>query len=114
VFVQAQMVSHILSAVLDGRRLFWWWSGWVEALWVWGWSLLGGTIAWRIRQPLYLGLGITVALLTVFGICFGIFTQAGWIPLVPSALALVSCAVVLKVLPRPHGSNSKRGLHAEL
>jgi CHASE2 domain-containing sensor protein len=114
VFVQAQMVSHILSTVLDGRRLFWWWSGWVEALWVWGWSLLGGIIAWRIRQPLYLGLGITVALLTVFSICFGIFTQAGWIPLVPSALALVSCAVVLKVLPRPHASNSKKGLHAEL
>jgi CHASE2 domain-containing sensor protein len=114
VFVQAQMVSHILSAVLDGRRLFWWWSGWVEALWVWGWSLLGGIIAWRIHQPLYLGLGITVALLTVFGICFGIFTQAGWIPLIPSALALVSCAVVLKVLPRPHASNSKKGLHAEL
>ena len=114
VFVQAQMVSHILSAVLDGRRLFWWWSGWMEALWVWGWSLLGGVIAWRIRQPLYVGLGITVALLTVFGICFGIFTQAGWIPLVPSALALVSCAVVLKVLPHPHASNSKRGLHVEL
>lgn len=114
VFVQAQMVSHILSAVLDGRRLFWWWSGSMEALWVWGWSLLGGVIAWRIRQPLYVGLAITVALLTVFGICFGIFTQAGWIPLVPSALALVSCAVVLKVLPRPHASNSKKGLHAEL
>ncbi len=114
VFVQAQMVSHILSTVLDGRRLFWWWSGWVEALWVWGWSLLGGAIAWRIRQPLYLGLGITVALLTVFGICFGIFTQAGWIPLIPSALALVSCAVVLKVLPRPHPSSSKKRLQAEL
>ncbi len=114
VFVQAQMVSHILSAVLDSRRLFWWWPGWVEALWVWGWSLLGGVLAWRIRQPLYLWLGITVALLTVFGICFGIFTQAGWIPLVPSALALVSCAVVLKVLPRPHPSSSKRRLQAEL
>jgi CHASE2 domain-containing sensor protein len=114
VFVQAQMVSHILSAVLDGRRLFWWWSSWMEALWVWGWSLLGGVIAWRIRQPLYLGLAIAVALLTVFGICFGIFTQAGWIPLVPSALALVSCAVVLKVFPHPQANNSKRGLHAEL
>ncbi|HEY9665575.1 MAG TPA: CHASE2 domain-containing protein, partial [Coleofasciculaceae cyanobacterium] len=114
VFVQAQMVSHILSAVLDGRPLFWWWSGWVEALWVWGWSLLGGVIAWRIRQPLYLGLAIAVALLILFSICFGIFTQAGWIPLVPSALALVSCAVVLKVLPRLHTSNSKKHFPSEL
>jgi CHASE2 domain-containing sensor protein len=114
VFVQAQMVSHILSAVLDGRPLFWWWSGWVEALWVWGWSLLGGVIAWRMRQPLYLGLAIAVALLILFSICFGIFTQAGWIPLVPSALALVSCAVVLKVLPRLHTSNSKKHFPSEL
>ena len=76
--------------------------------------IAGGDYSVRIRQRLYLGLGITIALLTVFSICFGIFTQAGWIPLVPSALALVSCAVVLKVLPRPHASNSKRGLHAEL
>jgi CHASE2 domain-containing sensor protein len=114
VFVQAQMVSHILSPVLDGRPLFWWWTGWVEALWVWGWSLLGGVIAWRIRQPLYLGLAIAVALLILFMICFGIFTQAGWIPLVPSALALVSCAVVLKVLPRLHTSNSKKHFPSEL
>ena len=114
VFVQAQMVSHILSAVLDHRPLFWWWSGWVEALWVWGWSLLGGIIGWRIRQPLYLGLAIVIALLTLFSICFGIFTYAGWIPLVPSALALVSCAVVLKVLPRPHVSKSKKHLSSEV
>lgn len=110
VFVQAQMVSHILSAVLDRRPLLWWWSGWVEALWVWGWSLLGGIIAWRIGQPLCLGLAIAVALLTLFGICFGIFTQAGWIPLVPSALALLSCALVLKVLPLPSVSKSKKSL----
>jgi CHASE2 domain-containing sensor protein len=108
------MVSHILSAVLDGRPLFWWWSGWVEALWVWGWSLLGGVIAWRIRQPLYLGLAIAVALLILFSVCFAIFTQAGWIPLVPSALGLVSCAVVLKLLPHLHTSNSKKHLRSEL
>lgn len=108
VFVQAQMVSHILSAVLDGRPLFWWLPGWVEALWVWGWSLMGGIIAWRIRQPIYVGLAIATALLILFMICLAIFTQAGWIPLIPSALALVSCAVVLQVLPRSHASNSKK------
>ncbi|WP_017318555.1 CHASE2 domain-containing protein [Mastigocladopsis repens] len=108
VFVQAQMVSHILSAVLDGRPLMWWWSGWMEALWVWGWSLLGGIIAWRIIQPLHIGLAIVMALLTLFSICFGLFTQAGWIPLVPSSLALVSCAIVLKIQPCSHTSNSKK------
>ncbi len=101
VFVQAQMISQILSAVLDKRPLLWWWSGWLEAVWVWGWSLLGGIIAWRIQQPLYLGLAIAIALIAIFTICFSIFTFAGWIPLIPSALALIVSAVVLKILPRP-------------
>ncbi|NMG19264.1 CHASE2 domain-containing protein [Brasilonema bromeliae] len=108
VFLQAQMVSHILSAVLDGRPLMWWWSQWFEVWWVWGWSLVGGIISWRILQPLHIGLAIVIALLTLFSICFGIFTQAGWIPLVPSTLALVSCAVVLSILAPTHVSNSKK------
>lgn len=99
--VQADMVSHILSAVLDRRPLFWWWSEWVEALWVFVWSLVGGIIAWRCSKPLYLGLAIAIALLTLFGICFGIFTQfAGWIPFVPSALVLVLTATAAMCILR--------------
>jgi CHASE2 domain-containing sensor protein len=94
-FVQAQMVSHIISAVEDHRPLFWWWTGWVETLWVWGWSLIGGIIAWRYSKPRDLGLAIATTLLTLFGICFGIFTQAGWIPLVPPILALVLTATAV-------------------
>jgi CHASE2 domain-containing sensor protein len=100
VFVQAQMISQILSAVLDKRPLLWWWSGWMEVLWISGWSLLGGIIGWRIQQPFYLGLAIAIGLIAIFSICFSIFTLAGWIPLIPSALALIISAVVLKILPR--------------
>ncbi|WP_017317980.1 CHASE2 domain-containing protein [Mastigocladopsis repens] len=98
-FVQAQMISHILSAVENDRPLLWWWSWWVETLWVWGWSLVAGIIAWRCSKPLYLGLAVAGALLTLFGICFAIFTQAGWIPLVPPALTLIltSMAVVWRI-----------------
>jgi CHASE2 domain-containing sensor protein len=95
------MISQILSAVLDKRPLLWWLSGWMEVLWVWGWSLLGGFISWRIQQPLYLGLAIAIGLIAIFTICFSTFTFAGWIPLIPSALALIVSAVVLKILPRP-------------
>ncbi|MBR8836068.1 MAG: CHASE2 domain-containing protein [Stigonema ocellatum SAG 48.90 = DSM 106950] len=95
VFVQAQMVSHILSAVMDHRPLFWWWFGWIEAIWIWGWSLVGGIIAWRCSKPIYLGLAVATALLTLFGICFGIFLVAGWIPLVPPALVLMLTALAV-------------------
>lgn len=114
VFVQAQMVSQILSAVIDRRPLLWWWSAWKEALWVWAWSLLGARIASSTKEPFNLGLSIVIGLLTLFSICFGIFTQAGWIPLVPSALTLVSGAFVLKVLPLPLIRNSKKYLDTEL
>ncbi|MCL6754104.1 CHASE2 domain-containing protein [Nostoc sp. CCCryo 231-06] len=95
VFVQAHMSSQILSAVLDHRPLLWWWPTWVEALWVWGWSLLGGILAWYIRHPIHLGTAGIIMLLSLFSICFGIFTQAGWIPLIPAALALIATQVAV-------------------
>ncbi|WP_193199196.1 CHASE2 domain-containing protein [Nostoc sp. MG11] len=95
VLVQAQMLSQILSAVLDRRPLLWWWSGWMEALWVWGWSFIGGITAWYYSKPLHLGLALVVTLLTLFGLCFSIFTLAGWIPLIPSALALLATQVAV-------------------
>ncbi len=89
VVVHAQMVSQILSAVMDHRPLLWVWPVWGEALWIWGWSLAGGLLCWRCQ--LRLGLGpLVVALVILYGLCFGLITQGGWVPLVPSALALVS------------------------
>lgn len=89
VIVHAQMVSQILSAVKDKRSLLWVWPQWGETLWVWGWSLLGGILAWRIRNSLRLGLAGGTALGILYGLSFGLICQGGWVPLVPSGLALV-------------------------
>ncbi|MDZ8105932.1 MAG: CHASE2 domain-containing protein [Nostoc sp. DedQUE12a] len=99
-FVQAQAISQILSAVLDGRPLIWWWPSWLEALWIWGWSLLGGILAWCIHRPLHLGLSVAIALSLLFGICCIIFFNAGWIPLIPAALAMVTMQVAAASLVR--------------
>jgi CHASE2 domain-containing sensor protein len=114
VFVQAQMLSQILSAVLDRRALLWWWSGWMEALWVWGWSLVGGIIAWCCSKPLHLGLAVGVTLLTLFGFCFGIFTLAGWVPLIPSALALLTTQVAIVLCLRRRFYCDSRRRHLDL
>lgn len=90
VLVQAQMVSQILSAVLDQRPLLWFWPQWGDVLWIWGWSLVGGILAWRFCSLLHLGLVVGVTLGALYGLCLGIITQSGWVPLVPSALALVA------------------------
>lgn len=89
VLLQAQMVSQILSAVLDQRPLLWVWPLWGEALWVWGWSLVGGVLTWRCRSLLRLGVNGT-ALGTLYLVCCVLLIQGGWVPLVPSALALLA------------------------
>ncbi|NEP00833.1 MAG: TIR domain-containing protein [Symploca sp. SIO2E9] len=90
VVLQAQMVSHILSAVLDGRQLLWTWSQTGELFWIWSWALLGGLIAWKFQRRLDLGLVTVIAIAGVPIICFVFLTQtAGWVPLIPSVLALV-------------------------
>jgi CHASE2 domain-containing sensor protein len=89
IVIHAHMVSQILSAVLDRRPLLWWLPQWGETLWIWGWSLVGGVFVWRIRSLLYLGLASGAALGILFGLCFVFLLKGGWMPLVPSALALV-------------------------
>lgn len=101
VILQAQMVSQILSAVKDGRPLLWAMPFWGEILWIWFWSAIGGGIAWlRPRnayqkrifwqiEALYLG-GATVAATGILsGLCLGMLILGGWMPLLPSALALL-------------------------
>jgi CHASE2 domain-containing sensor protein len=100
VTIHAQVVSQILSAVLDKRPLFWYWNEWGELFWIWGWSLAGGILAWRIRRPWLLGIAGGVAIVVLYGTCYVLFLQAGWIPLIPPALALVATAGGVLIVER--------------
>ncbi len=93
VLLHAQMLSQILSAVLQGRSLFWMWPEWAEILWNGSWAVLGGVVAWRIVHPARAGLVVGAALMGLFGISFGIFIGGGWVPLVSPALGLVVTGV---------------------
>jgi CHASE2 domain-containing sensor protein len=90
VLLQAQMLSQLLSAALDGRPLLWTWSLWQEAFWVLGWSFAGGVLAWFIRRLPYLAIACGVAIVGLYGICLVVLIGwGGWIPLVPAAIALI-------------------------
>ncbi|MBW4560567.1 MAG: EAL domain-containing protein [Mojavia pulchra JT2-VF2] len=89
VLLHAQLVSQLLSITLDQQPIFWFWPEWAESLWVWIWAFLGGVLAWRLRHPLSLGVTGAISLAGLAYICFSIFTQAGWIPLIPPILAFV-------------------------
>lgn len=94
VFLQAQMTSQIISAVIGDRPLIWWWSNFWEIVWISGWSLLGGIIGWYLRRPLWLGVAIAVLLLLLFTSRWVVFLQAGWIPLIPSAIAFILASII--------------------
>lgn len=114
VVVHAQIVSQILSAVLNNRPLFWFWSEWGEVFWIAGWSLVGGIIAWRIHHPITFGLVGIVTLGGLFGISFIIFTQAGWIPVAAPTLGLIATATSVVLVDRfekgGYANKIKRGV----
>jgi CHASE2 domain-containing sensor protein len=98
VFLQAQMTSQLLSAVLDGRPILsTWWLGY-EIIWVWLWSTGAILIAFYLRKAVYLIFGIVTLSIALYLICLSILTIFGyWIPLVPALMVLIcSTAVVLR------------------
>ncbi|MBW4456525.1 MAG: CHASE2 domain-containing protein [Nostoc indistinguendum CM1-VF10] len=102
VIVHAQMVSQILSAVLDGRILLWVWPVWSEVLWIFYWSIFGGIVAWRIRNLLLLGLvGITV-IMVISTLSFVMLLKGIWIPLIPAVVTLAVTGTSVVVIRNLH------------
>lgn len=93
VIVHAQKVSQILSTIIDGYPLTWFWWQEGEVLWIVAWSCAGGLLGWRFRHPLTLGVVGLIAIGGLFGGCFILFLHHGWIPFVPPAIAFISSSV---------------------
>ena len=89
IVAHAQVVSQILSTVLDNRPMFWFWPEWAEILWISGWSIVGGTLASRIAHPAKLGGTFAAMLSGCCAISFGIFLLGGWVPVAAPTLALI-------------------------
>lgn len=85
--VHAQVVSQIVSAALGERPLFWFMPTWGEWLWLWAWAGIAGTVAWKIRHPLRLGISCLAVFVALVGTSFLLFIQSGWVPVVSPAIA---------------------------
>ena len=92
IYLQAQMVSQILSAVLDRRSPLWVLPVWGEIIWIWAWSLVGGIVVWCWRSPARLLPIVCLTIAVLYASSWALLLQGGWIPLVPAALALVVTA----------------------
>ena len=96
VVAHGQMVSQVLRVVLDDAPLFWFWSEWVEGIWIWGWSLLAVAIAWKLRYPLSIVAIGTMSIAGLWVFYSLTFTLGGWIPFFPAALTFtITIASVL-------------------
>lgn len=94
VIIQAQMISQLLSAVLDQRPLLWWLPAWGEIVLIWIWSLIV-VITGYIWSSLRLVLASTLLNITLCGLCFILLLKGGWMPLVPTAIALIISIVFM-------------------
>ena len=97
-WVHAHMVSQVMGAVMDGRRLIttlpywhsWQWGDW---LWVLAWSAGGGYLGYRVRRRgrwlmLWLLGGLSLYGISWLGLILGV-----WLPLVPSGIAASGATV---------------------
>ncbi len=100
VFIHAQMTSQIVSAVVDGRTLFWWLPEWLEVIWIGGWSLVGGVLVLRWSSHPRTEIAVAIALSTLWGSCYLILLYGGWIPLVPPTLTLLVTAASVKIIAK--------------
>lgn len=92
VFLQAQMTSQLISAVLDGRPLMRWWPFGGQVLWSLVWAL-GAALVVRqfIRVPVWATLLVGAGVLG--GTCYGaVIFNALLLPLVPPLIAFSASA----------------------
>jgi CHASE2 domain-containing sensor protein len=109
ILLHAQAVSHILDTVEGKRSPINAWDWWIDAVWIWAWSLVGGALVWFVGWQKGLNrislLRIVVlasfAFVSLYGLCFNFLLCWGtWVPLVPSALVLciTSASVIIYML----------------
>jgi CHASE2 domain-containing sensor protein len=98
VYIQAQMTSQILSAVLDGRPLLFFWSLWADILWVSGWSLVSGISVWFWRKPQYQVIAVGSSSIILYAVgCGFLFLQGAVVPIVPTFIAIVLCGGMVNI-----------------
>ena len=93
VWIHTHIVSQIISAVTDQRQrpLIWALPQWGDFTWVLVWSSAGGFLIWLWRSPSGVYPLLTLGLMGVllYKVCLVMLIGGGWMPLVPTGIALL-------------------------
>ncbi len=79
VTVHANIISQIISAVLDKRPLIHVWDDSIEWLWILAWAWLGAVISRQLKSPLLSAICIVFASGGFLGLCFLAFLLGWWL-----------------------------------
>ena len=100
VVVQAQMVSQLIAAAIDGRPLIHSSPFWLDTMLVWGMGISGGLLIWIVHRPLYVGVAGAGAIVVWSGTCLFLLQSGSWLPLVPATIALIGTGSMTTLLDR--------------
>jgi CHASE2 domain-containing sensor protein len=94
VYLQAQMISQLVSSVENGRSLISWWPEWLELIWIIGWSL-GMAGIYMISKKNMLAIALGGILVSV--ICYVGFIQALWLPWIPALAGMLITGLLIGI-----------------
>lgn len=95
VVIHAQIVSQILDAALARRPLLRAWPTWAEWVWISGWTIVGGSLAWFVRHPLLLSGATALGLGLLVGSTAVLFFNHVWVPSVTPAIGLIATSAAV-------------------
>ncbi|MEA5463416.1 CHASE2 domain-containing protein [Leptothoe sp. PORK10 BA2] len=95
VFIQAHIISQLISAVEDGRPLISTWNEWQESGWIMAWALVGGGLGWGLAGGRF-WLMLLTAEAGLFLVSWGLLAgPALWVPYVPAVITLTGTAIIV-------------------
>ena len=86
--IQANILSQILSAAIEGRPLIKTWSEPLEKGWIFLWSSISAIIAWKLPSWRWVAVTLVAASGGLIGGAYVAFLGGWWIPIVPPLAAL--------------------------
>ncbi len=94
--LHANFISQILSSAIEGRTSIKFWPISLVYLWIWGWSIVGAVISWKLqssRNSVFCLLAISFGL---SGICYLVLLGNGlWLPLIPPLMGMAGSSIVI-------------------
>ncbi|NET36313.1 MAG: CHASE2 domain-containing protein [Cyanothece sp. SIO1E1] len=93
--LQANFISQILSAAIEGQPLMRFWSPAMGWIWIFAWSYSGAALAGQIRSLEKLGLSMFIAGTSLGIVCYGAFLWGWWVPSVPTSMAFIGSVTAI-------------------